>query len=165
MKSFVAIDFETANQHRSSVCSMGLVFVENAQIVGEFYQLIKPIPNFYCQWATDIHGIHYWDTLQSAEFPEVWERVTNRVKNLPFVAHNSSFDESCLRAVLSAYQLPLHQNPFFCTYREAKKLFPELPNHQLHTVSSHLGFELNNHHNALADAQACAYIATKMFNN
>lgn len=29
MKTFPALDFETANQHRSSVCSIGLVFVES----------------------------------------------------------------------------------------------------------------------------------------
>ena len=33
MNSFAALDFETANQYRSSVCSIGLVFVENNKIV------------------------------------------------------------------------------------------------------------------------------------
>ncbi len=46
MKTFVALDFETANQHRTSVCSIGLVFVENGIIVDKYYQLIKPVPNF-----------------------------------------------------------------------------------------------------------------------
>ena len=163
MKSFVALDFETANQHRSSVCSIGLVFVENAKIVDSFYELIKPIPNFYCNWTTDIHGIKYWDTINSVEFPEIWKRIAKQIKDLPLVAHNSVFDESCLRAVLSAYELPILQNSFHCTYRKSKNLFPELPNHQLHTVSEYLGFKLENHHNALADAKACAHIALNIF--
>ena len=74
MKSFVAIDFETANQYRSSVCSVGLVFVENLKIVDTFYELIRPTPNFYCSWATKIHGITYYDTINSLEFPDVWQR-------------------------------------------------------------------------------------------
>ena len=37
MNSFVALDFETANQYRSSVCSIGLVFVENNEIVDIYY--------------------------------------------------------------------------------------------------------------------------------
>lgn len=163
MKSFVALDFETANQHRSSVCSIGLVFVENAKIVDSFYELVKPTPNFYCNWATEIHEIKYWDTINSFEFPEIWKRIAKQIKDLPLVAHNSVFDESCLRAVLSAYELPIHQNSFHCTYRKSKNLFPELPNHQLHTVSEHLGFKLENHHNALADAKACAHIALNIF--
>jgi len=163
MKSFVAIDFETANQHRSSVCSVGLVFVENNQIVESFYELIRPTPNFYCSWATDIHGINYWDTINSSEFPEVWNKVHEKIKIFPFVAHNSAFDESCLRAVLESYGIVQPSNPFYCTYRESKKMFPDLQNHQLNTVSEFLGFHLEDHHNALADAKACAHIAINIF--
>lgn len=162
MNSFVAIDFETANQHRSSVCSVGLVFVQENQIVDSFYKLIKPSPNFYCSWATEIHGINFGDTINEFEFPQIWTEINERILNLPFVAHNSAFDEGCLRAVLNSYGLPNHRNDFYCTYRESKRLFPELPNHQLQTVSEYLGFHLENHHNALADANACAHIAIKI---
>jgi len=37
-----------------------------------------------------------------------------------------------------------------------------LPNHQLHTVAAHCGFDLENHHHALADAEACAAIALRI---
>src|SRR5690606_39889519 len=58
--------------------------------------------------------------------------------------------------------LPIYQNPFFCTYRKSKTLFPHLPNHKLPTVSQYLGFHLESHHNALADAEACAHIALQV---
>lgn len=163
MKDFVAIDFETANQHRSSVCSVGMVFVENGTITDSFYSLIKPTPNFYCRWATDIHGICHNDTLTADEFPELWKTISLRIGTMPLVAHNSAFDESCLKAVLAANKLPIHQNRFFCTYRKAKQLFPHLPNHRLNTVSEYLGLHLQNHHHALADAEACAHIALQIF--
>jgi DNA polymerase-3 subunit epsilon len=38
-----------------------------------------------------------------------------------------------------------------------------LPNHQLHTVAAHCGYDLANHHHALADAEACAWIAKTVF--
>lgn len=163
MNSFVALDFETANQYRSSVCSIGLVFVENGVVVDKYYELIKPIPNFYSYWNTKIHGLVAEDTQSAAEFPELWQDLSKRLKNLPLVAHNSVFDEGCLKAVLETYQLPLHQNPFFCTYRKSKALFPHLLNHRLPTVSKYLGFDLETHHNALADAEACAHIAMRVF--
>ena len=163
MKSFIALDFETANQHRSSVCSIGLVFVENGIVVDKYYELIKPVPNFYKYWNTKIHGLVADDTQYAAEFPKLWQGLSKRLKNLPLVAHNGVFDEGCLKAVLETYQLPLHQNPFFCTYRKSKALFPHLPNHRLLTVSKYLGFNLENHHNALADAEACAHIAMRVF--
>jgi len=38
-----------------------------------------------------------------------------------------------------------------------------MPDYQLHTVVSHCGFDLQNHHHALADAEACAAIAMQIF--
>lgn len=163
MNSFVALDFETANEHRSSVCSIGLVFVENRKIVDKYYELIKPTPNFYSYWNTKVHGLTQKDTANSVEFPEIWAYLRTRIKDLPLVAHNSAFDQSCLKAVLANYNLPIHQNSFYCTFRKAKSEFPNLPNHKLNTVAEYLGFKLNNHHHALADAEACAHIALRVF--
>lgn len=41
MKNFAAIDFETANQQRTSVCSVGIVIVRDGEIVDSYYSLIK----------------------------------------------------------------------------------------------------------------------------
>src|SRR5690625_1014547 len=104
MKSFIALDFETANQHRSSVCSIGLVFVENSKIVDTYYELIKPVPNCDIYWNTQVHGLLAEDTQYAAEFPELWQDLSKRLKNMTLVAHNSVFDEGCLKAVLETYQ-------------------------------------------------------------
>ena len=40
LRDFIAIDFETANQEPSSVCSVGVVMVRDGQIVDSFYSLI-----------------------------------------------------------------------------------------------------------------------------
>ena len=47
--SFCAIDFETANECPSSVCSVGVVIVRNDIIVDSLYSLIHPEPEYY-QW-------------------------------------------------------------------------------------------------------------------
>ena len=67
MTDFVAIDFETANA-KCSICSLGLVIVENGIITDRIYSLIKPTPNYYSFWATDIHGISYVDTIKAPAF-------------------------------------------------------------------------------------------------
>ena len=46
MKDFAAIDFETANNERTSVCSVGVVIVRDGEIVDTFYSLIQPEPNY-----------------------------------------------------------------------------------------------------------------------
>lgn len=43
IRDFIAIDFETANQESSSVCSIGVVMVRNGQVADSFYSLIQPL--------------------------------------------------------------------------------------------------------------------------
>ena len=164
MKDFIAIDFETANECRSSVCSVGIVIVVDGKITDSFYSLIKPVPNYYSYWNIQVHGITERDTRNAETFPEVWAKIENRIKDLPFVAHNSSFDEGCLKSVFQYYDLYYPNYKFHCTRRQSKKVFgKELENHKLDTVARHCGFNLRNHHHALADAEACAAITMKIF--
>ena len=148
MRDFAAIDFETANREPSSVCSVGLVVVRGGEVVDRFYSLIRPEPEYYCYWNTRVHGLTREDT---AEAP------------LPLVAHNSSFDERCLRAVFRTYCMDYPDYTFHCTCIASRRVFgPELPDHQLQTVAARCGFDLTRHHHALADAEACAAIALRI---
>ena len=96
MDNFAAIDFETANNERTSICSVGVVIVRNGEI-----------------------------------------------------------------AVFRTYCMDYPDYDFYCTYQASRKL-KGLRNHQLHTVAGFFGFELENHHHALADAEACAWIARQI---
>ncbi len=162
MERFAAIDFETANGQRSSVCSVGIVLVENGEITDSIYSLIRPRPNFYTRWTTAIHGLSSADTLDADDFPVVWEGIAPQLEGIPLVAHNSPFDEGCLKAVHSLYGMSYPDYTFYCTCRLSRRQYPSLENHQLHTVSAHCGYNLANHHHALADAEACAKIALKL---
>lgn len=162
MTDFAAIDFETANQCRSSVCSVGVVIVHDGMIVDRFYSLIQPTPNYYTHWTTEIHGLTHNDTDNAPIFPEVWKQINPLIKELPLVAHNSPFDEGCLRSVFKTYEMEYPEYPFYCTLKASRKLQPELPNHRLDTVAETCNFNLTNHHNAIADAEACAAIALKL---
>ncbi|MEG1555110.1 MAG: 3'-5' exonuclease [Bacteroidales bacterium] len=163
MNNFAAIDFEIANSKRTSVCSIGIVVVHNGIIINGFYQLIRPAPNYYSRFCSNVHGILYEDTVNAQKFPEIWADIVPLIEGLPLVAHNSPFDEGCLRAVHELYGMQYPNYVFYDTLRASRKLFGRrLPNHQLHTVSAACGFDLNNHHHALADAEACARIAMKI---
>ena len=146
IESFAAIDFETANENLSSVCSVGIVVVRNGVITDEYYSLIQPEPNYYNYHNSCVH------------------EVEALIAGLPLIAHNKQFDESCLKAAFRTYQMDYPDYEFYCTLSASRRSFGKtLPNHQLHTVSAHCGFILENHHNALCDARACAAIAIKVF--
>lgn len=164
MTDFVTLDFETANFQRSSICSVGLICVEEGIIVDRFYSLIRPYPDFYSRRNSEIHGLTSVDTRSSPRFDEVWPLLYARMEGLPLFAHNSPFDKGCLQAALLHYRLPVPDFHFYCTYRLARKLYPRLENHRLHTVAAHCGYDLEHHHHALADAEACAIVALRMMN-
>ena len=163
MKDFAAIDFETANNERSSVCSVGVVIVRDGEFVDSFYSLIQPEPNYYNYWCSQVHGLSHEDTDDAPVFPKVWAQIEPLIEGLPLVAHNSSFDEGCLKAVFRTYQMDYPDYEFHCTCVAARKHFGKrLPNHQLHVVAEACGYHLENHHHALADAEACAWIAREL---
>ena len=47
IRDFAAIDFETANGQRTSVCSVGVVVVRGGRPSESIYRLIRPYPNYY----------------------------------------------------------------------------------------------------------------------
>ena len=162
MRDFAAIDFETANGERSSVCSVGVVIVRNGEIVDSFYSLIQPEPNYYTYWCQRVHGLCCDDTDDAPIFPDVWKKIEPMIAGLPLVAHNKPFDEGCLKAVFRTYQMDYPDYLFFDTLYASRRKLPHLPNHQLHTVAAACGFMLEKHHHALADAEACAWIAREI---
>ncbi len=162
MERFAAIDFETANGKRSSICSVGIAIVEGGEIIDQLYSLVRPRPNYYTQWTTAIHGLSGIDTEDAFEFPVVWEAIAPHIDGLPLVAHNSPFDQGCLQAAFDIYGMDYPGYIFYCTCRLARRFYPGLHNHKLHTVSSHCGFDLTHHHHAMADAEACAHIAIRL---
>lgn len=104
MTDFIAIDFETANECASSVCSIGAVLVRNGEIVKTFYSLIKPEPNYYKWFCQQVHGLGHEDTDDADVFPYVWRRMEKELLEdvqilsedtegcedaVPLVAHNA----------------------------------------------------------------------------
>jgi DNA polymerase-3 subunit epsilon len=162
MKDFAAIDFETANYERTSVCSVGVVVVRDGMIVDSFYSLIQPEPNYFKYWCTQVHGLCREDTENAPVFPDVWAQIEPLIEGLPLVAHYRPFDESCLKAVFRCYQMDYPDYEFYDTLTASRRLLPDLENHQLDTVAAACGYPMEHHHHALADAEACAHIAIKL---
>ena len=163
VKDFAAIDFETANECPSSVCSVGVVVVRDGQIADTFYSLIHPEPEYFNWFCQRAHGLCPADTDSAPAFPYVWEKIAPIIGGLPLVAHNSRFDEGCLKAVFRVYRMDYPDYEFHDTLAASRRYFGRsLPDHQLQTVAAACGYVLTLHHHALADAEACAFIAMKI---
>ena len=158
----MAIDFETANRHRGSVCSVGLIRVRDGLIVKERHWLMRPPISrgggqFEARNIT-VHGITYPMVAQQPTFQ--WRHpqlVTGLAQDL-LVAHNAAFDSDALRKACAAVDLASPTNPWLCTLELSRSELLGLPAYKLPVVTEALGLPAFDHHEALADARACARV-------
>jgi DNA polymerase-3 subunit epsilon len=151
---FTAIDFETGSGYRNSVCQVGLVRVEHGVIVETYSSLIQPPKNFIRQdWTDDIHGISPKDTAHAPLFAESYPRWRHFVEGQTLAAHSARFDIGCLAACLSEFCGIAAEFDAYCTCNTWRGAFASA---SLAVCCTKLGVALVNHHNALADAEACA---------
>lgn len=158
--NFIAIDFETANSVRSSICSMGVAVVNNGRLIKSEYILVKPEPNFYDPFNVFIHGITDKDTKGKETFRQQWKTLKQYFHNQTIIAHNAAFDCCVLRSTLDSSKLKYPDLNYHCTYRLSKEAL-KLERYTLDVVSKHFKIKLK-HHNAESDATACAIIALKL---
>ncbi|MEI7594588.1 MAG: 3'-5' exonuclease [Bacteroidota bacterium] len=147
MNTFTALDFETVQGKRWSICQVGIVRVENGVIVETVNKLVCPPNNFYFYKNTEIHGIDSSHTYNSPTFPKVWEEIKHLIQGRTVVAHNGAFDFNCLKQTIDFYRLEHPEYVQACTY----KIFGA----DLATLCRKHKIQLN-HHDALSDAMACA---------
>lgn len=161
--NFVAIDFETANSERSSPCEIGLIIVEDYQIVERKSYLIRPMDNYFDAYNTFLHGIDESMVENEPEFDVIYDKIKPDLEGRPILAHNASFDISVLRHTLNLYRLDFPETQYSCTYQMSRETFKEqLLSFRLDAVCDYLDIEFE-HHRALSDAEACAKVALKIF--
>lgn len=154
--TFVAIDFETANQKPSSPCALGMIICRDG-VVEKRSWLVKPDPLYFSAFNISIHGITAYDVLDAPRFDQLWPEIQPLLEAYPVVAHNAAFDMGVLRCTLAHYELPCPSLEYFCTVQMARKAMPHLFNHKLSTVASAIGISFV-HHDALEDAYAASRI-------
>ena len=155
--NFVALDFETANHSRESICSIGIAIVENGKLKQSFEKLVRPTPNYYHWRMIDCHGITPEMTNRRPDFGKIWTEIKPFLDGKKIIAHNAGFDIGALRSVLDVYQFPYPEIEYYCSCTISRRAFRNLENHRLSTVCEYLGIKLN-HHNAESDAIGAAQI-------
>lgn len=156
VNSYVALDVETANDFRGSICSIGLVKFQNGKVIDDFYSLINPEEEFD-DFNIFIHGITPDDVINSPTFPEIRKSIVNFIGKNIVVAHFAQFDMGALSDAYQKYELPFDDIHYICSYRLAKVALPGQLNYKLKRLAKNLNIELD-HHNALSDAKASGLI-------
>ena len=160
--TFTAIDFELATAAYTSVCAVGIVKVENGQVVDQFHSLVRPPENKYMWQTTRVHGIKPKDTQAAPTFLELFPTIAGYLKGSRMVAHNEKFDREVLMKTMRMYQLDyrsLELSPIWeCTseiYRKSGFKRTKL------SICCHIMDIELRHHDPLSDAMASAQLYLK----
>lgn len=156
---FTAIDFETANNSAASACSVGLVKVRDGRVVDQASWLIKPPLGHddFLEWNVRIHGIMAVDVVDALLWSEQLHDLQSFAENDTLVAHNAGFDMGVIAAACAASYVPTPTFDYLCSLQVARKTY-NLESYRLPVAAMAAGFEDFQHHDALADSQACAAI-------
>lgn len=162
--NFVALDVETANSSRGSICSIGLATVEDGVIVRRDNLLCKPPGslNGFDSFNTKIHGISAPMVASSPSFSQRLTEVLGLIGDRPVVCHNASFDIGALRDACIAGELAWPSFDYACTLVMSRRALPHLISYRLPIVADDLGVPLLSHHDAGQDAAASAGIALEL---
>lgn len=157
---YVALDFETGNASRLSACALGVSIFEDSTLVAEQTTLIKPpaqVGKFH--WGNvRVNHIKESMVVDAPAFDAVWQNgIAELAEGSVLVCHNAMFDTAVLCACLAHYHLRVPECRYICTVKVAQRVWPQLQNHKLDTVSQALGIALN-HHEAGSDARAAGLI-------
>jgi DNA polymerase-3 subunit epsilon len=156
---FTAIDFETANSSSASACSVGMVKVRDGRMVDSAYWLIKPPLGYdeFWEWNTRIHGLVAADVVHAQAWTEQLPDLVAFADGDILVAHNAGFDMGVISTACEATFVDTPIFEYACSLQVARKTY-NLDSYRLPVAAMAAGFEDFEHHNALADAQACAAI-------
>jgi DNA polymerase-3 subunit epsilon len=155
----IVLDFETTGlspDQGDRITEVAAIRVANNQILEHYTSLAnagRGIPSF----ITQLTGISAQMIRTAPPVHHVIHELARFVGNDPIIAHNASFDRKFLIAEYRYAGLASPNNDVICTLRLARRLLPQLPNHKLSTIASHLGIRFpSDAHRAEADARVAA---------
>lgn len=161
--NFTAVDVETANSHRGSVCAVGVTAVRNGRIVKTVEWHVKPEAGLgaFSPRNVAIHGI----TAEMVRSADSWatslQAITSLAEDFPLVAYNAPFDRSAILQASQFSGLAAPTNEFHCALALSRRLLA-LDGYKLSKVAAELGLDPFDHHRAGADAAACAQIVLSL---
>lgn len=156
---FTAIDFETANSSNASACAVGLVRVRDGEVVATDGWLIRPPAGHdrFFELNTRIHGICAADVAGAKGWTEQLDDLVAFAGSDVLVAHNAGFDMAVLKKASEATGDECPPYRYACSLQAARRVYA-LESYRLPFVAAEAGFGAFAHHNATADALACAHV-------
>ena len=153
---FAAIDIETANRDRSSICQIGIAKFADGNLVSEWSTLIDP-EDYFDEVNISIHGIEPQMVKGQPKLPDIAGVLRGYLENGVSVCH-SNFDRIALARAFAKYKLSPISTSWLDSARVARRTWKDLAQgYGLKNVCNKIGYEFR-HHDALEDAKAAGHV-------
>ncbi|MEQ5870914.1 exonuclease [Sagittula sp. NFXS13] len=157
---FFALDVETANNQRGSICQMGLAAVRHSGQIETWTCFVDPQTD---DWScTRIHGITGSHVVGAPLICDVIDLLEDPLSDHVIYQH-SGFDRAAIAAACKTHQRDAPDWQWRDSVQVARKAWPELKGnggHGLASLKQHLGLSFR-HHDAGEDARAAAEVVLR----
>ncbi|WP_066706922.1 exonuclease domain-containing protein [Celeribacter ethanolicus] len=160
---FFTFDFETANEHHSSICQIGISIVEGGRVSATHAIDVNPGCRF-SSMNISVHGITPERVVDCPSFIEAISPFEELFRSTIAISH-SAFDK---KAINDAYALLNAQSPldlWLDSMTIVRRTWPEhfaKRGYGLSNLSKHFGIPFN-HHDAGEDARITAEVLLRAF--
>jgi DNA polymerase-3 subunit epsilon len=160
---FVAIDVETANAHRGSICAIGAAVVRGGVVVSTNSWLVRPPAGLdtFDKVNVRLHGITADMVADQPSFAGRLDQLVEVAEGLPLVAHNAAFDIGALREACLVADKEWPTTDYACSLILARRAL-DLISYRLPIVAAECGVHTGRHHEAGSDARACALVVVEL---
>lgn len=144
------------------IIQIACILVENNKIVNSFDSLVNPgrsIPKN----IQKLTGITNKDVRKAPYFEEIAPVLHRLLDGTVFVAHNVGFDYRFLNEQLAFHNFDRLEIPAIDTVELTQIMYPALDSFQLEEIVASLDYDLQDAHDALADAEATVYLLKALF--
>lgn len=162
---FVVVDIETTGpsfQQGDRMIQIGMVVIENGQIVERFSSFINPktkIPNFIQQ----LTGIKESDVVDAPSFQTIAAKVYELLEGAYLVAHNVHFDLPFLEAAFKEAGFDSFFVQVIDTVELARLLLPTEESYKLSYLAQLFSLSHDRPHQADSDAEVTALLCLSLF--
>lgn len=149
--AFVDIETTGARLRKDRIIDIGIVRVENGEVVETFSSLVDP-GTYLPSEITRLTGITQADLKGAPTFVQIKDKIQELLADCLFVAHNASFDYRFLKTEFKRAGSTF-SSKMLCTVKLSRALYQNVLHHNLDSLIERFGLRCEMRHRGVADAQ------------
>lgn len=160
---FVAFDLETTGTKPTEdmIVEVGAVLFDGSQAIKGYGELVDPGVPIPAD-ASAVNGITDDMVKGKRKIVDVLADFADFCGDLPLVAHNAPFDYKFLLEDVKLHKSVAPGGVVLDTLPLSRKVFPNLPNYKLWTLTRHFNFPSGTFHRAEEDSSYCGLLFAKI---